>query len=210
MVSFKKYNKLFTFKNIICYVIFFIFIILAIRVIQNFIISGKNNLEPFEIFFPKATTEEIFPEGSPLNTHTIFCFWTGDNLMSENRLDCIKNLEQLSECKIILVKKDDIEKYILKDHPLHPAFKYLSETHKADYLRTYFMHFHGGGYSDIKKTTGSWVSAFEKLINSDKLINGYREVKGGVAYEPFANDWSKIVGNCAYICKPRTHLTTEW
>jgi hypothetical protein len=209
MVSFQKVGKLITFKNIILSIIFLLLVILVMK-LNNNKNNKNNNIEPFKIFFPKKTTEEVFPNGSPIDTHTIFCFWTGDNLMSENRTDCIKNLEQLSECNVVLVKKDDIEKYIIKDHPLHPAFKYLSETHKADYLRTYFMHFHGGGYSDIKKTTGSWSSAFEKLKNSDKFINGYREVKGGVAYAPFADKWNKMVGNCAYICKPMTPFTTEW
>ena len=53
-----------------------------------------------------------------------------------------------------------LDKYILQEHPLHQSFNYLSETHKADYLRTYFMRFHGGGYSDIKKTSGSWIDSF--------------------------------------------------
>lgn len=145
-----------------------------------------------------------------LDNHTIFCFWTGDNEMSDNRIECIKNLEEVSKCNVVLIKKNDIEKYIIKEHPLHPSFKYLSETHKADYLRTYFMNFYGGGYSDIKKTTGSWVSSFENLKKSDKWICGYPEIEGGVAYKPLTEEWNKLIGNCAYICKPQTPLTTEW
>ncbi len=153
---------------------------------------------------------ELFEKYSPLDNNTIFCFWTGDNIMSKNRLESIKNLETVTECNVILIKKNDIDKYIIKEHPLHPAFKYLSETHKADYLRTYFMHFYGGGYSDIKKTSGSWKEAFEKLKKSDKFICGYREVEDGVAYKPLQNEWSKLIGNCAYIVKPQSPLTTEW
>jgi hypothetical protein len=143
--------------------------------------------------------------------HNIFCFWTGDNIMSSNRLKSLENLKKVSECNVILVTKNDIPKYILKEAPLHPAYEYLSETHKADYLRTYFMNFYGGGYSDIKKTTGSWRQSFDNLIKSDNMwIVGYKEVNGGVAYQPLAKEWDKLIGNGAYICKPQTPLTKEW
>jgi hypothetical protein len=84
-------------------------------------------------------------------SNNIYCFWTGDNEMSQNRLDGLHNLQTVSECEVILVTPQNLNQYILPDAPLHPGYKYLSETHKADYLRTYFMHFYGGGYSDIKK-----------------------------------------------------------
>ena len=78
----------------------------------------------------------------------IYCFWTGENKMSEQRLKCLEQLRKKSQCNVILVTPKILDKYILDKHPLHPSFKYLSQTHKADYLRTYFMRFHGGGYSD--------------------------------------------------------------
>jgi hypothetical protein len=140
----------------------------------------------------------------------IYCFWTGTNEMSNARKTCLEQLLRVSECNVILVTKDTLPSYILPEHPLHPAYEYLSETHKADYLRTYFMHFHGGGYSDIKKTTGSWIQAFEQLANSPAWICGYQEIEGGVAYQPVAHAWKELVGNGAYICKSRTPLTEEW
>ena len=118
---------------------------------------------------------------------------------------------KVSQCNVILVTPDVLDKYILQEHPLHQSFNYLSETHKADYLRTYFMRFHGGGYSDIKKTSGSWIDSFEKLEKSDKLIIGYKEAPyGGVAYSPLLNKWNELIGNGAYICKPKTQLVIEW
>jgi hypothetical protein len=39
---------------------------------------------------------------------------------------------------------------------------------------------------------------------------GYKEVNGGVAYQPLAKEWDKLIGNGAYICKPQTPLTKEW
>jgi hypothetical protein len=72
------------------------------------------------------------------------------------------------------------------------------------------MHFYGGGYSDIKQTTGSWKPAFDYLNSSHYWACGYAEINGGVAYTPFADKWNELVGNCAYIFKPQTPLTNEW
>ena len=83
--------------------------------------------------------------------NNIYIFWTGDNEMSENRKKSIENLKNTCECNIILVTPLNLKSYILSSQPLHEAYQYLSYTHKSDYLRTYFMHFIGGGYSDIKK-----------------------------------------------------------
>jgi hypothetical protein len=140
----------------------------------------------------------------------IYTFWTGDNEMSKNRKDCIQQLKNTTGCKVELITKETLNSYILDRVPLHEAYNYLSETHKADYLRTYFMNFYGGGYSDIKKTTGSWKSSFDCMNNSDKWICGYQEIDGGVAYEPLKDKWRELIGNGAYICKPNTPLTNEW
>jgi hypothetical protein len=140
----------------------------------------------------------------------IYCFWTGNNEMSQNRKNCLQQIVNTSKCKVILVTPQNLHEYILPDVPLHEAYQYLSQTHKADYLRTYFMHFHGGGYSDIKKTTGSWKKSFDDLIQSNCWICGYPEIQGGVGYAPIVDKWRELIGNCAYICKPKTPLTTEW
>jgi hypothetical protein len=146
------------------------------------------------------------------NENNIYVFWTGDNEMSENRSNALKNLK-ISECNIILINDNNLKDYILKSHPLHDAYQYLSFTHRADYLRTYFMHFYGGGYSDIKSTTGSWKKAFDALNKTNNYINGYTEIENGVATGaqlPELYDYTKLIGNCAYICKPRTAFTYDW
>lgn len=141
--------------------------------------------------------------------NVIYCFWTGNNEMSTNRKICLEQLKKTSDCEVILVTTENLQQYILPENPLHPAYEFLSETHKADYLRTYFMNFHGGGYSDIKKTTGSWKKAFVDLNNdSNYWICGYPEIFGGVAYA--GGNWKELIGNCAYISKPNTPLTNEW
>jgi hypothetical protein len=129
--------------------------------------------------------------------------------MSPQREECLKQFKETCGCNVILITTKNLHDYILPEHPLHPAYQFLSETHKADYLRTYLMHFRGGGYSDIKRTTGSWKQSFDDLQNSEYWICGYKEIPGGVGYGD-GSRWTELVGNGAYICKPGTPLTTEW
>ena len=142
--------------------------------------------------------------------NTLYAFWTGSNIMSENRKICLQQLESVSGANVTLVNKDNLDGYILPEEPLHPAYEYLSATHRADYLRTYFMNFHGGGYSDIKRTTGCWISSFDELRNNkDKWMIGYTELEG--FGEPSLRDkWRELIGNGCYIAKPQTPLTNEW
>lgn len=131
--------------------------------------------------------------------------------MSDGRRYCLHRLETDTGCKVVLVTNNELPKYILPEEPLHPIYPFLSETHKADYLRTYFMHFHGGGYSDIKMPAGSWTAAFEQMrANENYWICGYKEIEHGVAYLPYADLHEDLVGNCCYICRPRTPFTAEW
>jgi hypothetical protein len=65
------------------------------------------------------------------------------------------------------------------------------------------MHFHGGGYSDIKIPTGGWKQAFEDILQyKNILINGYPELP---QYK-----LTGYIGNCAYITRPNTEFTKEW
>lgn len=141
----------------------------------------------------------------------IYVFWTGNNTLSHNRKESLEQLIKVSGCEIILVTPQNLQSFILPTEPLHPAYEYLCLTHKADYLRTYFMNFYGGGYSDIKKTRGSWVSAFDELNNDDtKWVIGYPEELWSLTYKPYRQLAEYLIGNCAYICKPNTLFTNKW
>lgn len=83
----------------------------------------------------------------------IYCFWLNEEDMSDNRKVSLENLTNISECEVVLIDKYTLPNYILPEYPLHEGYEYLSEIQKSDYLRCYFMHHYGGGYSDIKKTT---------------------------------------------------------
>ena len=143
--------------------------------------------------------------------YKIYCFWTGNNKMSDRRVKCLRQLQVVSNCKVILITPENLSQYLLPDQPLHPAYNYLCHTHKADYLRTYFMHFKGGAYSDIKCTTGSWKEYIDLLRNEESIwAIGYQETKEGVAYVPYIENWKELIGNCAYVFRPQTPLTTLW
>ena len=136
--------------------------------------------------------------------------------MSFNRKRCFDSMSK-SECKITLITPNNIKDYIKKEYPLHKSYDYLSSTHKSDYLRCYFMHHYGGGYSDIKEITHSWNNAFDELNNSSKWINGYPEISPNAVanvepplYFELQKNYKKLIGCCSFICKPYTNFTYDW
>jgi hypothetical protein len=148
----------------------------------------------------------------PIKNKIIFIFWTGTNEMSFRRIHCINALKEQTGCNITLVNVDNLHEYIIDGHPLHPAYEFLSETHKCDILRTYFMYHYGGGYSDIKIPNGSWVNGFEEMEKDhEKWINGYHETcDEAIAFKPAAHLWEKLPGNGAYIIRSKTEFVKSW
>lgn len=149
----------------------------------------------------------------------IYMFWTGNNPITENRKQNYLKTSLINyNFKVKLLYNEDIKKYELKEFPFHPAYQFLSETHKADYLRCYFMNFYGGGYSDIKLSMEAWDKAWDHFLKSDKLICGYAEIhpehiasqQDKVLEMQIKQNYSKIIGNCAYLVKPQTFITNEW
>lgn len=47
----------------------------------------------------------------------------------------------------------------------------MSNVHKSDYLRSYFMNFYGGGYADVKiySQDNNWRACFG-MMNADSRI----------------------------------------
>lgn len=155
---------------------------------------------------------------SAFNKKIVFCFWTDDNPVTENRLRNLDIIRRNIGCELRFVTKADLQDYLLIDAPFHQAYEYLSPTQKSDYLRAYFMHYYGGGYCDIKKIDTDWNRYFEQLEKqTDKWALGYQEVgEDGVAILPgdigieLRKHWRRLIGNGAYIFKPGTLLTREW
>jgi len=151
-----------------------------------------------------------------LSSTKLYCWWTGNNEMSGNRKKCLASLTN-TNLEVVFITQSNLNEYLVE--PLHEGFRYLSDMHKGDYLKAYFMHFYGGAYTDIKFVQHDWSKyAKEMYENEDVWIMGYRENdEGGVAFNPddkiYENsrrNWRKLIGNGAYICKPKTQLTQEW
>lgn len=142
--------------------------------------------------------------------YRIYCAWTGSNPMPPKRLECFQKLTHTTECEIVCITPHNLDQFILPEHPLHPAYPYLSETHKADYLRCYLMHFYGGGWSDIKLQSGSWKSAFDDLMRDDRTIaNGYATSDGHVI-PSCRHESTSVIGSAAFLFKPNTEFTQQW
>ena len=97
--------------------------------------------------------------------------------MSNNRRRGITSLQAVAGVPVVLVTPENLPQFIQPNAPLHPAFEYLSLVHKSDYLRCYFMHHLGGGYSDIKPCRHNWLASFEQLEASPAYAIGYPERK---------------------------------
>lgn len=102
----------------------------------------------------------------------VYCFWTGNNAMSEIRSNCFQTMLNTVGVPVKLITPQNLNEYILNDYPLHPAFENLSLVHKSDYLRCYFMHHYGGGYADIKRQDHSWSASFREFNSSAAWVMG--------------------------------------
>ena len=143
----------------------------------------------------------------------IFLFWTGDNAMSSNRRSCLDSFYSNSSCDVVLVTSDNLSSWLVS--ALHPAYPYLSFTHRADYLRCYFMHHYGGGYSDIKYCSFDWSPYFRQLrfTGNDCYMCGYRESspKDVASFSKHIRlNFRSLPGMGHFIFKPYTPITYDW
>lgn len=152
-----------------------------------------------------------------LASRTIFCLWTGPEIMSENRLKALWSIFKNTGRPVALITQNTLDQWVLPDYPLHPAYQYLSSTHKSDYLRCYLMHHYGGGYADIKHTTANWEPFFAQLeASSEQLALGYTELPNGMPHlngtlgDEIREAHAELIGLCAFIFKANTELTQEW
>lgn len=148
----------------------------------------------------------------------LYILWTGTNEMSDERKKSVESIRNSSNVEVRLLYEDDILQIQTKQNEFHPAYKFLSETHKADYIRCYLMHNYGGGYADIKQIDFDWNPYFLQLEKSSAYGIGYQELKPEhIAIPPghqqatlIRNSYSELIGNCNYIFKNNTDFTTEW
>jgi hypothetical protein len=144
----------------------------------------------------------------------IWCFWTGDSLMSSARRQSLDILRACSQCEVTLVDKNNLNSFVKKDFPLHKAYELLSDTHRSDYLRSYFMLHYGGGYSDIKPFTFSWTKYFDELNDSDKMFTGFPVMHQSHIPESAGKEarenYNKLISITNFIFKPNTKFAEDW
>lgn len=147
----------------------------------------------------------------------LYSFWVGHNNleMNENRINGLESIKNNCKVNFILITNENLSNYIIDNYPLHPGYEYLSDVHKADYLRTYFMHHYGGGYTDIKPCSWDWNPYFDQLESSDAFGIGAPEDEGELSVTVkqrvwLGQHWDKLMTNDLYIFKPNTEFTTKW
>jgi hypothetical protein len=79
------------------------------------------------------------------------------------------------------------------------------------------MHHFGGGYTDIKPTSACWAPFFSSIRATDAVALGYRECQpediapiGGALETEMRLNYASVMGNCAYIFRPRSEFTEFW
>ena len=149
----------------------------------------------------------------------IFTFWTGDNEMSADRRRGLEQFRaQNAGIDVLLITPDDFAEWILPEHPLHPAYEDLHLVHRSDYLRCYFLHFHGGGYADIKSARRHWGAVFDRMDAGDAWVTGYRNPLRWMGpnfpdrriERLMRRASAQRIGQSALIARPRTPFTAEW
>jgi len=150
--------------------------------------------------------------------------------MSPRRM---KSLETIASTgvPVNLITLANLDQWMVPSNPLHPAWEYLSAIDRGDYLGAYLMHHHGGGYTDLKPTTESWLPSFAVLKSGEYFGVGYREPNRSLVaafdldIRPprvpiFRRNWWRrrwlqvryktLIGNGAYIFRPGTSFTRQW
>ena len=152
-------------------------------------------------------------------SRTVFCFWTGDNELTPGRQAGMESIRAHNpDLDVVLVTPQNLDEYVVPGHPLHPAYLNLSLNHRSDYLRAYFLHHHGGGYSDIKQTDHSWRGALDRLnATPDLWFVGYPEVSSSAVGGRDARlgpdirrHYSSLIGFATFFARPMTPFTAEW
>lgn len=169
-------------------------------------------------FLHRSCPPEISESLASTVPKRVFVMWTGENAMPLTRQRNLLSIQETLSVPVELVTAANVGSWVLPEHPLHPAYEFLSLTHRSDYLRAYFMHHHGGGYTDLKSPTTDWSDVFTGFSNHPAAwVIGYRERSvedvvqlTGILGAHLRHHHSEIVGNGAFAVRPGTPFTYEW
>ena len=76
------------------------------------------------------TLQESEPMMSETLPRQVWAFWFGPQ-MQGNRRQSYDNLNKRIGVPLVLVDDQNLANYTLPDHPIHPAFQYLTPVHKS-------------------------------------------------------------------------------
>jgi glycosyltransferase involved in cell wall biosynthesis len=160
---------------------------------------------------------DLLMQFDALRAGIIFAFWLGPYAMSPSRSAAVHSIFRDSGRPVCFITDATLAQWELPQYPFHPAFRYLSEVHRADYLRCYLMHHYGGGYTDVKPVIKPWNEHFQVFAESDCLALGYPEISAnavaqlpGELGEQLRLHYTELIGYCSMIFRRRSILTMEW
>jgi hypothetical protein len=136
--------------------------------------------------------------------------------MSSQRIQALWSIYNNTRCPVVYINHQSLRDWEKPEYPYHPAFEYLSDTHKSDYIRCYLMHHYGGGWADIKHTSADWRPHFAKLRSSNALALGYQEIADGIPHikgplgDELRANHKQNIGLCAFIFKRDNKITANW
>jgi hypothetical protein len=136
--------------------------------------------------------------------------------MSSQRIQALWSIYNNTRCPVVYINHQSLRDWEKPEYPYHPAFEYLSDTHKSDYMRCYLMHHYGGGWTDIKHTSADWRPHFAELRSSNALALGYQEIPDGIPHlkgplgDELRANYRQNIGLCAFIFKRHSVITHEW
>lgn len=198
----------------------------GMRYIKNHGYALYDSLRPYrydasryELDFLELTNPPMQEAQQAEVPRRIFVVWAGNNPMNENRRASLKHIRDTNGfAEVILVTQENLDEWVIEGRPLHPAYEYLSAVHRSDYSRSYLLHHHGGGYTDLKRHPNSWESGFQ-MINDDReaWIVGYKiptvreatVVRGDLGRDVHRH-YSSLIGTGGMIARAHSPLTHEW
>jgi len=130
----------------------------------------------------------------------IYCFLFSSNIKDSEK-KYIENLGHCCKVNLIIVNEKNFYNYENEEMPIHPYFKFLSDTNKAHYAKSYMRYFYGGGYPEIEAKIFDWNIYFDELFlsSNDSIICG-DDVKNNI--KPFEN--------FQYVFKPKTRSSFDY
>lgn len=144
-----------------------------------------------------------------MKKNKLWCFWADQKTMSPSRKNALHILENSCDVDLILVTNQNYKKYESPEFPIHPAYEFLSDTHKADYMRFYLCHTLGGGYADIKPFTFSWKCYYE-LINQDTDLVGSPELHPThVAFPEYQQHYRDLISVHHFVMKQNSVISNS-